>query len=481
MVVGLDEDRAHPGPVAHDALVVPEEVPAGEGRLQPVEDPRDAPLRGAGRVPVREGHQPGGGGQRGGVAGRQEAQVVVGDGDGPAAVDGQRRGERRCLRGLVDALRRRPGASAVGGVHQLDRVVAPAGDVRALVGDVQLAGARVDGRARQAASGAQRLRGVTGGVGVDLGNGGVGGDLDRRRPGAALVGGGDDREVRVGDRVGGGVVVGDPGEEVEQPAGARVGDDHVADGLGVRHHGGVHEGAGHRPGAAVVVGDGEIGGAGEVRGGAGGDLVQAVPDLVGDAGVQRVGGDGVLVVADGRIVVVDQRDGVLPGAPAVVGGGGGDAVAGVGGVEDQAAGVGGAVRAEAHPAVRGALVGQAARGAVGERQRGLGEVPAVRGGGGGQAAGPAVGPAVLLEDADDVARVTWVGRQIRFVLRGRVVGARAVAADRAGGVRVTGRDQADRLSGGTGRRGAAGGAQDEQGRRERGGRRTGSRTHGGSP
>jgi hypothetical protein len=89
---------------------------------------------------------------------------------------------------------------------------------------------------------------------------------------------------------------------------------------------------------------------------------------------------------------------------------GGDAVVRVVHVEVQRADVGGAVRAEADPGVGGALVRQAARSAPAERQRDVGEVPAVGAVTGRQPPGPArAGPAVLLVHADDVAGIAWVG------------------------------------------------------------------------
>lgn len=124
--------------------------------------------------------------------------------------------------------------------------------------------------------------------------------------------------------------------------------------------------------------------------------------------------------------------GALPNTAAVVRGRGGAPVTGVGGVEDQAAEVPAAVRAEADPAVGGALEGQATRCAVGERQRGPGEA------GGGQGPGAAVGPAALPEDADRVARIN---RDVGLFLGGRVGDAGAVAV----GVRITGRGGDDRL------------------------------------
>src|SRR5205085_9746975 len=122
------------------------EEAAREGCQQVVEDRRERPLVPEPGTAARRHRQPGAGGQRGGVAGAQGTQVVVADPDVAAVVDRDARGERRRGRVAVDPYRRAPRPAAVGAVHQLDLVVLPAGEIAALVGEVQLAGTRVDRR-----------------------------------------------------------------------------------------------------------------------------------------------------------------------------------------------------------------------------------------------------------------------------------------------------------------------------------------------
>src|SRR6266545_4826501 len=427
--VGGDEERPEAVPVGHQRLVVAEEEAPGEGRQQVVEDWRERPFV-AEPPPAARGHrQEGARRQRGGVARAQGAQVVVGHPDVAVVRHRDARGERRGGRVAVDPHRPAPGAAPVGAVHELDLVVPAGGEVRALVGDVQLAGARVDRRERQARAGAQHLGGV---VGVDVGHARVRRDDRRPAPGAPAVDRAHHLEAHEHHVVGRGIGVLDRGVEVVERAGARVRDDHVADGLLERC--GVHDHLRAAPGPAAVAGGGHQRRAGDEEAAVGSEL-QAVPDLVRAAAPDRVGGDRVLVVEEGQLGVGDDRGGVAPGPAAVVGGGRDDRVARGVGVEGQRAAVDDAVGSGADPRVGGALVVDAARRATGHRPGDLVEgTPAVGGEAGGDAVRAAVAPAVLLPRADHAVAPVRIAGDRGFHLTAREDAGGVGTPDGAGGV-----------------------------------------------
>src|SRR6185437_16800321 len=77
-----------------------------------------------------------------------------------------------------------PGPAAVEAVDELDLVVCAAGEIGALICEVQLAGARINGREWQTTAGAQEVAGVR----RDVGDAAVLGDDCRPAPGATGVG-----------------------------------------------------------------------------------------------------------------------------------------------------------------------------------------------------------------------------------------------------------------------------------------------------
>ncbi len=300
----------------------------------------------------------------------------------------------------------------------------------------------------------------------------LGRDDRRLRPGLAAVGRRDEggagatrREVGRASRL----------EELEEVVeDARLGIDHdlVTDGLAVLP--GIEDRPGARPGFAAVSGLGEPGRAservsveGRIRAVARGH--EPVPHDVCDACMERIGGNGLLIVEEmgkledgaGALVGLDQVR-VDPGTAAVARGDSRDTgvvvaagrPAGAVG-RQQTDGVRGPIRPDGDPGIRGPVVR-----CPGERvQDGPGSAPAegqralapglttVGREPGDQALSPAVRPAVLLPHANNVFRIGRIDGNPGFNLSIEVIGT-WLASDRTAsiGAWAGDSDQVDRAS-----------------------------------